>query len=54
MFAQLPEPAICAHRGASASAPENTITSFEMAVRKNADAFELDVKLSEDGHVVVT
>lgn len=53
MYAQLPRPAIFAHRGASAYAPENTLAAFELAVRQNADAIELDAKLSADGFVVV-
>ena len=53
MYTQLPRPAIFAHRGASAYAPENTLAAFELAVRQNADAIELDAKLSADEHVVV-
>lgn len=53
MFDQLPTPTIFAHRGASAYAPENTIKSFELAVRQHSDAIELDAKLSGDGQVVV-
>lgn len=53
MFSQLPTPAIIAHRGASAYAPENTLAAFELAVRQGADAIELDAKLTADGHVVV-
>lgn len=49
----LPSPAIIAHRGASVYAPENTLAAFELAVRQNADAIELDAKLSVDGCVVV-
>jgi glycerophosphoryl diester phosphodiesterase len=46
-------PTIFAHRGASAHAPENTLAAFELAIRQEADAFELDAKLSADGQVVV-
>lgn len=53
MFSQIPQPAIFAHRGASAHAPENTLASFELAVRQEADAIELDAKLTADGQVVV-
>lgn len=53
MLEQLPRPTIFAHRGASASAPENTIAAFELAIRQNADAIELDAKLCGDGNVVV-
>ena len=44
---------IIAHRGASGSAPENTMPAFELAVRQGADAFELDVRLTADGVPVV-
>jgi glycerophosphoryl diester phosphodiesterase len=53
MLESLSRPVIFAHRGASAHAPENTIASFELAVAQGADAIELDVKLSADGHVIV-
>ena len=44
---------IFAHRGASVHAPENTLAAFELALEHGADAIELDVKLSADGHAVV-
>ena len=44
---------VIAHRGASGSAPENTLPAFELAVRQGADAFELDVRLTADGVAVV-
>lgn len=50
---QLPRPSIFAHRGSSKYAPENTLAAFEMAIQHNADAIELDAKLSVDHHVVV-
>jgi glycerophosphoryl diester phosphodiesterase len=53
MLTSLSQPIIFAHRGASAHAPENTLAAFELALAQNADAIELDVKLSADGHVVV-
>lgn len=43
-----------AHRGAAAELPENTIPSFERALEVGADALEMDVHLSRDGHVVVS
>lgn len=46
-------PLVIAHRGASALAPENTIAAFERALADGADAIELDVHLSRDGHPVV-
>ena len=42
-----------AHRGASGSAPENTLQAFELAARQGADAFELDVRLTADRVPVV-
>lgn len=53
MLESLPRPVIFAHRGACAHAPENTIASFELALAQQADAIELDVKLSSDGFVIV-
>lgn len=47
------KPLIIAHRGASAYAPENTLSSFKKAVQMGADGIELDVQLSKDGNVVV-
>ena len=44
---------IIAHRGASGSAPENTLPAFALAVQQGADAFELDVRLTADGIPVV-
>ncbi|MEL7832517.1 glycerophosphodiester phosphodiesterase [Fodinibius sp. Rm-B-1B1-1] len=44
---------IIAHRGASASYPENTMIAFRKAVEMNAEMIELDVALSKDGIPVV-
>ncbi len=46
-------PIIVAHRGASAVAPENTLTAFKRAVDDGADAIELDIRLTSDGEVIV-
>jgi len=46
-------PKIIAHRGASAHAPENTLSAFELAFTQKADGIELDVMLSHDGEIVV-
>jgi glycerophosphoryl diester phosphodiesterase len=46
-------PLIIGHRGASAIAPENTLSAFARAVRDGADGIELDVRLSRDGVAVV-
>lgn len=53
MWFDLPRPVIFAHRGASAHAPENTLSSFELALKQGAPAIELDAKLTADGEVVV-
>ena len=53
MIATLPTPIVFAHRGASAHAPENTLSAFELAVKQGAPAIEFDVKLSLDGQVMV-
>ena len=47
------EPLIIGHRGASAVAPENTITAFMSAILAGADGIEFDVRLSSDGVPVV-
>ena len=42
-----------AHRGASGTFPENTVSAFRAAIDAGADMCELDVQLSRDGAVVV-
>jgi len=44
---------IIAHRGASGSAPENTLRAFALAIELGAEAIELDLRLSADGVPVV-
>ncbi|HSQ58627.1 MAG TPA: glycerophosphodiester phosphodiesterase family protein, partial [Gemmata sp.] len=46
-------PEIVAHRGASHDAPENTLASIRLAWEQNADAVEIDVRMSKDGGIVV-
>ena len=46
-------PLIIGHRGASRSAPENTLAAFEQAMRDGADGVEFDVRLARDGVPVV-
>ena len=41
------------HRGAMAYRPENTFSSFDLAVEQGADMIELDAKMTSDGVVVV-
>ncbi|MDR3574065.1 MAG: glycerophosphodiester phosphodiesterase family protein [Anaerolineaceae bacterium] len=50
---QIHRPILFAHRGASALAPENTLSSFDKALTDGAEAIELDVKLTADGKVIV-
>src|SRR5690554_3305507 len=45
---------IWAHRGASQSAPENTMKAFDLAVKLGSDGIELDVMRSKDQAIVVT
>ncbi len=49
----LPEKGICAHRGAMATHPENTIPAFEEAVRLGVQMIELDVRLTKDKKLVI-
>ncbi|KAG2499703.1 hypothetical protein HYH03_002638 [Edaphochlamys debaryana] len=44
---------LIAHRGDSQNCPENTLPAFASAGEKGFPAFELDVQLTADGHVVV-
>jgi glycerophosphoryl diester phosphodiesterase len=44
---------VVAHRGASASAPENTMEAFRRAAETGVDAIELDVHLTADGQLAV-
>ena len=55
VFAQLAASGveIIAHRGASADAPENTLSAMQLAWEQQADAIELDLWLSADGKLVV-
>jgi len=41
------------HRGASALLPENTLPAFEKALADGANALELDIHRTVDGHFVV-
>ena len=43
-----------AHRGECFDAPENTIPAFKLALDRNADGFECDVRLSSDGKLVIS
>ncbi|WJH32926.1 glycerophosphodiester phosphodiesterase [Paenibacillus sp. CC-CFT747] len=47
------KPLVIAHRGAAGEAPENTLAAFKLGLEQGCDAFELDVHLSKDGHIIV-
>ena len=44
---------IIAHRGASADAPENTLAAMRLGYEQGADAGELDIHVTRDGHLAV-
>ncbi len=43
---------VIAHRGASADAPENTLSAVHLAWQQGADAAEIDVQLTADGELI--
>ncbi len=49
----LEEAELIAHRGASHTAPENTLAAIEQAWQEQADAVEVDVRLTLDSQVVL-
>lgn len=44
---------IVAHRGASGTFPENTLSAFREAIRLNVEAIEFDVHLSKDEELII-
>lgn len=44
---------VTAHRGSSKSAPENTLSSIDLAIREQADYAEVDVQQTKDGSLVL-
>ena len=46
-------PMVCAHRGRSGVAPENTLVAFEQAIELGVDFIECDVHRTNDGAIVV-
>ncbi len=46
-------PLVIAHRGASGTRPENTLSAFRRAEEIGAHMVELDVQTTRDGHVIV-
>jgi glycerophosphoryl diester phosphodiesterase len=51
----LARPLLLAHRGAHAtpSTPENTVAAFDLSLKHGCDGFELDVRRSGDGRMLV-
>ncbi|MDF1825057.1 MAG: glycerophosphodiester phosphodiesterase family protein [Verrucomicrobiales bacterium] len=47
------DPMIMAHRGASAAAPENTLSSIKLAIEMGAKVIEFDVRETSDGALVL-
>ena len=43
---------VMGHRGSPRAAPENTLKSYEIAMKSGVDMIELDVRGTSDGHVV--
>jgi glycerophosphoryl diester phosphodiesterase len=41
------------HRGESDDAPENTLSAFALAMERDSDGIELDIRLTSDGYAVV-
>lgn len=46
-------PLIAAHRGANEFLPEHSLAAFRQAIVEGADAFEFDLRLTADGHLVL-
>jgi len=46
-------PLVIAHRGESATAPEQTLVAFELAAELGADMIEADVRRTPDGRLVL-
>lgn len=47
------EKLVIAHRGAMASAPENTEAAFDLAVEYPVDGFETDIQMTSDERLVI-
>lgn len=44
---------IIAHRGSHLDVPENTLASYENAIKEGADYVEIDLRTTKDGHLVI-
>ena len=49
----LPDKGLCAHRGAMARFPENTVPAFREAVHLGVAMIEMDVRRTKDGYLVI-
>lgn len=45
-------PLFLSHRGESDDAPENTLNAYSLAMERDSDGIELDIRLTADGDVV--
>jgi glycerophosphoryl diester phosphodiesterase len=50
---KMPQKGLCAHRGASFSHPENSLSAFREAIRLGAHMIEFDVQMSKDSTLVI-
>lgn len=50
---QMPEKGLCAHRGAMATHPENTLAAFQAAIDAGVQMIEFDVQLTKDHQLVI-
>jgi glycerophosphoryl diester phosphodiesterase len=48
-----PPTMVCAHRGASADLPDNSIAAFEAAIASGCEAIETDIRRAPDGRLVL-
>ncbi|KAA2257127.1 glycerophosphodiester phosphodiesterase [Solihabitans fulvus] len=46
------QPAVVAHRGASAHRAEHTLAAYALALEQGADGLECDIRVTRDGHLV--
>lgn len=54
VFQELPKIVHVAHRGGSRIGPQNTMAAYRLAVEEyGADVLEIDLQLSQDGHIVL-
>ncbi len=53
LTAALPQKGICAHRGASFTHPENTLSAFKEALRVGVQMIEFDVQMTKDSALVI-